>query len=209
MHPLKKIKNEKIFLILGNQLFNPDFFIKYKNDHLFYMAEDFGLCSYEKHHKHKIIFFLSSMRSFRDELRSNGFQVLYKKIDEDDFKDDYTNKLKKEMEHRGVDEISFFEIEDKIFENKIYKFCKDIKINCLSSPHFLTKRDEFKSYLSNVKKPFMAGFYKEQRIRHKILVSEDNKPIGGKWSFDSENRKKVPKNIDLHQNLYSKKLNIL
>ena len=47
------------------------------------------------------------------------------------------------MEHRGVDEISFFEIEDKIFENKIYKFCKDIKINCLSSSHFLTKRDEF------------------------------------------------------------------
>ena len=43
----------------------------------------------------------------------------------------------------------------------------------------------------------MAGFYKEQRIRHKILVSEDNKPIGGKWSFDSENRKKFLRILNL------------
>ena len=94
MHPLKKIKNEKIFLILGNQLFNPDFFLSTKMTTCFIWLRILPLCSYEKHHKHKIIF-LSSMRSFRDELRSKGFQVLYKKIDEDDFKDDYTNKLKK------------------------------------------------------------------------------------------------------------------
>ena len=92
------------------------------------MAEDFGLCSYEKHHKHKIIFFLSSMRSFRDELRSKGFQVLYKKIDEDDFKDDYTNKLKKEMEHRGVDEISFSKLRIRFLKTKSINFAKILKL---------------------------------------------------------------------------------
>ena len=30
-----------------------------------------------------------------------------------------------------------------------------------------------------------------------ILIDEHNKPIGGKWSFDDENRKKIPKGIDV------------
>ena len=51
----------KLFIILGNQLFNPKFFEKYK-EHTLFLAEDYGLCTYEKHHKHKILLFLSSMR---------------------------------------------------------------------------------------------------------------------------------------------------
>ncbi len=188
---------KKLFLILGNQLFNPSFMNDYKKDHIFFMAEDFGLCSYEKHHKNKILFFLSSMRSFRDELMDSGFSVVYKKIDDDDFRIDYTQKLQKEIFERGIKEISVFEIEDKVFEKKILDFCKDIKLNYLDSPNFLTKRVEFKDYLSSVKKPFMSNFYKDQRVKYKILVDDQNKPVGGKWSFDSENRKKLPKNIDL------------
>ena len=63
---------KKIFVILGNQLFNLSFFSQFKKDHTFFLAEDFGLCTYEKHHKQKILLFLSSMRSFRDELQENG-----------------------------------------------------------------------------------------------------------------------------------------
>ena len=197
LHQSNKIEMKKLFLILGNQLFNPNFLSKYKQDHIFYMAEDYGLCSYEKHHKHKIIFFLSCMRSFRDELTEKGFKIIYKKIDENDFKTEYTIKLKEEMMKRDIQEISAFEIEDKVFEERILNFCKDLKLNYISSPQFLTKREEFKKYLLTVKKPFMANFYKSQRIKYKILVDEQNKPIGDKWSFDNENRKKMPKNIDI------------
>ena len=41
---------------------------------------------------------------------------------------------------------------------------------------FLNSRTAFKEYLGNVKKPFMANFYKKQRIKNKILV-DDDKPI--------------------------------
>lgn len=44
-------------------------------------------------------------------------------------------------------------------------------------------------------KYWMNDFYIWQRKRLNILVDEDNKPTGGKWSFDTENRKKLPKNI--------------
>ncbi len=70
---------KKIFVILGNQLFNPSFFLQFKKDHIFFLSEDLGLCTYEKHHKQKILLFLSAMRSFRDELEKNGFEVIYKK----------------------------------------------------------------------------------------------------------------------------------
>ncbi len=189
---------KKLFIVLGNQLFNLNFFEKYKKDHIFFMAEDYGLCTYEKHHKHKIILFLSAMRSFADELKKNSFSVIYKKINDADFKLDYIEKLKCKLKEKNIEEISIFEIEDKPFEKKIFeKLSKKVKINYLVSPMFLNSREEFKNYLSEVKKPFMANFYKKQRIKHRILIDDEKKPLGGKWSFDEENRKKLPKNINL------------
>jgi len=41
------------------------------------MAEDYGLCTYEKHHKLKIYLYLCAMREYKDELRQNGIQVDY------------------------------------------------------------------------------------------------------------------------------------
>ena len=69
---------KNIFIILGNQLFNP-FFSKFKKDHIFYLSEDFRLCTYEKHHKQKILLFLSAMRSFRDELKKKILRLFIKK----------------------------------------------------------------------------------------------------------------------------------
>ena len=82
----------KLFLILGNQLFNLSFFNKFKENHVFFMCEDYGLCSFQKHHKMKILLFLSAMRSFADELTENGFELIYKKIEDDDFKIDFLEK---------------------------------------------------------------------------------------------------------------------
>ncbi len=189
---------KKIFLILGNQLFNPSLIEKYKNDHIFFMCEDHGLCTYEKHHKQKILFFLSSMRSYADELVSLKFNLIYKKIDENDFTKSYCLKLLKEIETREISEVSIFEIEDKNFEKIIFtSLKKKVQINYCKSPMFLSSREEFKEYLNKVKKPFMANFYKNQRIKNNILIDNDGKPVGGKWSFDEDNRKKVPKEIDL------------
>ena len=85
----------KLFLILGNQLFPPKYLDRFKKDHTFYMAEDYGLCTYEKQHKQKILLFLSSMRSYADNLRKNKFKLDYIKIEDKGFKDDYLKKLKK------------------------------------------------------------------------------------------------------------------
>ena len=114
----------KLFLLLGNQLFSPKYLNNFK-DHTFFMAEDYGLCTFEKHHKLKILLFLSSMRSFRDEIKSKNFNLIYKDINKD-FKISYEKKLEKIIKEKKVKELSFFEIEDKFFEKKITNIAKKI-----------------------------------------------------------------------------------
>ena len=62
---------------------------------------------------------------------------------------------------------------------------------------FINSRDDFKNYISKTKKPFMANFYKERRQKLNILMNKDGTPEGGKWSFDEENRRKLPKVINI------------
>ena len=36
-----------------------------------------------------------------------------------------------------------------------------------------------------------------QRIEHNILMNKNGTPKGGKWSFDLENREKIPENVKI------------
>ncbi len=187
----------KLFIILGNQLFHPKYLSPYK-DHLFFMAEDYNLCTFEKHHKLKILLFLSSMRSFKDELKSKNFNVFYRDGNKD-FKLSYEKKLEKVIKEKKIKEISFFEIEDKFFEKRILSLTKknSLKVNQIKTPMFLINRDEFKSYLTKNKRPFMANFYKIVRTKMNLLMNKNGTPKGNKWSFDEENRKKLPNSIKI------------
>ena len=189
----------KLFFILGNQLFPLKYLNDFKKDHIFFMSEDYELCIYEKHHKLKILLFLSAMRSHLDLLKKNKFKIEYSKIDSSDFKKDYFDKIKKLINLKKIREITSFEIEDKFFEKKVQYFVKKNNLvwNKIKSPMFLNTRDEFSDFLSKYKKPLMATFYKDTRKKLNILMKKDGNPEGGKWSFDEDNRKKLPKNIKI------------
>ena len=109
-----------LFIILGNQLFDPKHLSKYKKNKIF-MCEDLGLCSYEKHHKLKILQFLSSMRSYRDLLIKKGFSVDYYDC-QNNFEKKYEDKLEKSIKKHKINKVSHFEIEDTPFEKRIKKF---------------------------------------------------------------------------------------
>ena len=194
---------KSLFLILGNQLFPHKHLRKYKDSTIF-MCESFDLCTFQKHHKLKLILFLSSMRSYADELKKNKFKVNYIDLKKD-FKISYEKKLENFIKKNKFEELISFEIEDKFFEKKISTLCKKnkIKLTFIQSPMFLNSRDEFKNYLSKTKKPFMANFYKIARAKTDILM-ENNKPKGGKWSFDEDNRKKLPKDIKIPEMITAK-----
>ena len=185
-----------LILILGNQLFHPEQFAELgisKTKSIFFMREDRDLASYFKFHKHKIIFFFSAMRAYRDELKKNGYQVIYHHYGDD--KLSFEKSLTRAVKDQAIQKAFCFEIEDKFFETRIHDFFKTQKLELQTwpSPMFLTTRVEFQSYLSTHRRPFMKTFYESQRKRLDILM-DGKKPVGGAWSFDVENRLALPKN---------------
>lgn len=174
-------------LILGNQLFAPEFYAELPMEKVF-MAEDKELCTHFKYHKHKILFFLLSMREFKEQLNC---PVEYHLLDQE-HEVPFTDKLKRTLIKDKIKELHCFEIEDKFFEERIIYLTEELGISLVvhDSPMFMVTRQGFSDYLSSVKKPFMKTFYEAQRKNFSILTDDKNKPIGGKWSFDDENRKK-------------------
>jgi deoxyribodipyrimidine photolyase-related protein len=193
--------SETLFVVLGNQLF-PFAEVKEHRDATFFMAEDLGLCTYARHHKQKILLFLAAMRSYADELRGHGCAVHYEPLDGQqgaELRTRYETKLERFAEGRGFVRLVMFEIEDKFFERRIVDFAETQgwEIEFLRSPMFLTSRPAFEQYLGEVArgKPFMAKFYSWQRQRLNLLVDDGAEPLGGRWSFDDENRRKLPKQV--------------
>ena len=183
-------------LILGNQLFSIDEYPIDKNNTIF-MCEDLGLCTDIKHHKAKIALFFFAMRDYKDSLLKKGYKVEYKDCFTD-FSVSYIQKLNIYIKKHGIKKLCFYEIEDKPFEEELYKLIKQngLDFEEISSPMFLDTRDSFKSFTNDKKFLLQGNYYKKNRRQLDLLLTE-GKPIGGKWSYDEMNRLKLPKDYKL------------
>ena len=188
--------SKPLLVVLGNQLF-PAESLKGPAPAGIFMAEDMGLCTYERHHQQKIVLFLAAMRHYADSLREAGFIVHYEALDPEDQRS-YEEKLSQAVEAGGYDAIAHFEIEDRPMERRILDFARErgLERTEFSSPMFLCSRERFREFESGKKHLRMAEFYKLERRRLDILIDDDGEPDGGQWSFDADNRKKLPKNVE-------------
>lgn len=196
MNKISPMRPRQLFMVLGNHLF-PHQYLEDHVDAQFFMAEDVGLCTYVRHHKLKIMLFLAAMREYADELRQAGFKLDYLKLDDRHVSSTYEDALGQAVERYDCSELVSFEIEDRFFARRMTSFAdqRKLKLTLLPSPMFLTPRQEFAEYLKTTSKPLMADFYRRQRKRLKILVDARGRPTGGKWSFDIENRKRLPDDV--------------
>lgn len=65
--------------------------------------------------------------------------------------------------------------------------------NQYGSPLFLNSKEELKHFFRSEKTKFhQTTFYIEERKKRNLLITENGSPIGSKWTFDLENRKKYP-----------------
>jgi len=182
----------RVLVVLGNQLF-PLEHVEAAAPDLVFMAEDVGLCTYVRHHQQKIVLFLAAMRSYRDALEERGFSVHYVDLDSGagcSYEDHVASVIGKD------DELVHFEIEDKPMESRIVAFAgqRGLTRRELPSPMFLTRRGDFAQYAQGRKTLRMADFYKRERIRQQLLLEAGDAPVGGRWSYDEDNRRKLPRN---------------
>ena len=184
-----------MLIILGNQLFAPEHLPAAKETHVF-MAEDLGLCTYVRHHQQKIVLFLAAMRSYADELKRAGFTVTYHRLDPANT-ESYEQKLAAALRDQSATRITHFEIEDKPMEERLFEFAKrnGLEREELPSPMFTCSRDTFAAFAASKSRLLMGDFYKQQRRRLDVLIDADSRPSGGQWSFDADNRKKLPRNV--------------
>ena len=188
------IMKDNFFVILGNQLFDPKY-LKDQSCNEVFMAEDYGLCTYVNHHKLKIYLFLTAMREYRDELNKKEIKVNYFDLESRKDKKDYFDLLISFLKKRKIDKIQIFELEDKPFEKKFLKRMieNSIDVVVIKSPMFIFEREKFNEMAKGKKVYRMASFYQKARRDLNILMDKNDQPVGGKWSFDEENRKKIPK----------------
>jgi deoxyribodipyrimidine photolyase-related protein len=184
-----------LLVILGNQLFPLQHLPSPKRSAVF-MAEDVGLCTYVRHHQHKIVLFLAAMRSYADELRQAGYKVTYHQLDSSDERS-YEEKLEDALRAQDTSSFEHFEIEDKAMEKRLIEFArrKNLGRRELSSPMFTCSREAFSAFARDKSRLLMGDFYKQQRRELDVLLGDDGQPVGGRWSFDADNRKKLPRKV--------------
>ena len=184
-----------MLVILGNQLF-PLRHLPSPSTTSVFMAEDVGLCTYEKHHQQKIVLFLAAMRSYAEELRAAGYAVHYETLDADDSRG-YEQKLSAALEAAKEQRLVHFEIEDKPMERRLNRLADDLGLEReeLASPMFTCSRADFADFAEGRSRLLMGDFYKQQRRRLNLLLDDEGQPTGGRWSFDADNRKKLPRSV--------------
>jgi len=134
-------------------------------------------------HKQKLVLHRASMKSHAAELEQDGHRVEYIEA----FK---TLELASEIEV-----IHLADPADEVVMRRLRRLSDrlGVKLVVHPSPNFLSPSSFMEIHIAGKKKPFMARFYEAQRKRMNLLIEADGTPTGGKWSFDSENRAKLPK----------------
>jgi deoxyribodipyrimidine photolyase-related protein len=187
-----------MIILFGNMLFSSHGTLPIQRVPVF-MAEDDGFCTHFKYHKHKLILVLAAMRHHRDALQQQGATLEYWELDAESSKLSYEEKLLQAVRKYSVTTLYTYTIEDHGLCDRLQSFCAHHQLTLITSdsPLFLTTHAEFQDYRKRYKRLFMGDFYKFQRRRLEILLGQDGEPQGGQWSYDEQNRKPLPKKIEV------------
>lgn len=139
-------------------------------------------------HQQKLIFHRATLKNYEKNLREKGYDTFY-------FEGDYVKPLIK----MGVSTLHCVEFDDHALEEHLTKIASEhqIKIQIAPSPGFLTPMSQFHQLFRGTKQLRFDTFYIHQRKSLNILLDPHGKPLGGRWSLDVENRKKLPKNVKI------------
>ncbi|MDD2906889.1 MAG: cryptochrome/photolyase family protein, partial [Sulfurimonas sp.] len=124
-------------------------------------------------HVQKNILHRASMKNYEKYLLHKGIEVEY--IEDESALACYKNKA-----------VTCYDVVDFDLHKKLTKQFASLEI--LPNPNFLNAQES-----TNL----LHTFYIAQRKKLNLFVDSEQKPYGGKWSFDVQNRKKIPKDMKI------------
>ena len=186
-----RVKNRSLVFILGDQL-NRDSSVFEGHDpahDLVFMAEVSAESTKVKSHKARTTLFLSAMRHFRDQLRSDGIRVDYLELDADGNPGTLEGALTEAVHRHKPTEIVLCRPGEHGVGVAIESAARNHGVALRLTPdrHFLTSTQEFESFARGRKALRLEHFYRPLRAKLGILM-DGREPVGGQWNFDHDNR---------------------
>jgi len=177
-------------IIFPHQLFNNAALLDKNKMH--YLVEEHLFFTQYLFHKEKLVLHRASMKAYEKYLLQNGFQVEY--IESTHALHDCRLLIAHLAKQKCAD-ISMIDPVDYLLMRRIKRACASnhIKLQVMESPSFLNTLSGTQNYFDTKKKYFQTDFYTAQRKQRNLVLTPDGKPVGGKWTFDAENRSKFPK----------------
>ena len=180
----------RVRLVLSYQLFEQH--LRAAEGTCFVLVEHDLLVQQHRFHAHALVMRRAALLAFADRLRDKGFRVETALSRKDV---GTLTQLVDLLGHLRPAQITWYEPVDDWIERDLAEVCRRTGLDpqVLDTPAFCTTTAQVREQLGPGR-PRMAHFYQLQRRRLDLLM-DDDRPVGGRWSFDTENRKRLPKDV--------------
>ena len=180
----------QVSIILPNQLYKDHPAIHHKRP--VYLLEEWHFFNQYQFHKEKLVLHRASMKFYEQFLKAQGVVVHYIESNKIQNK---CELLIEQLHSNKVKQIHIVDPVDNWLLEKIKSSCKKygIELTIYDNPNFLNTINQVGDFFSKKKTYFQTDFYTWQRKSRNILLEKDGKPLGGKWTYDADNRSKFPK----------------
>lgn len=188
-----------ISLVFPHQLFLPHPALA--KGRTVYLVEEFLFFRQYRFHKQKLVLHRASMKAYAAALEKKGFRVMYVNAQD---KGADIRQLVSEMATEKITGIHCCDSTDHWLEKRLQTTAAahGIRITRYTNPNFLNDPESLHAYFNNKKTYFQTDFYIAQRKQRALLLDRSGKPAGGKWSFDAENREKIPKGMRIPEPVF-------
>lgn len=142
-------------------------------------------------HAQKLVLHRASLQHYQKRLKQQGLRVEY--IESHQLS--HSGEIAGILQRLGVTHVDLVDPCDDWLERRLTAALTTagMTFTVLEDPNFLTPLDAFDVFAVNRAKWYFSDFYQDQRRRLGILLDDRGRPLGGQWSFDAENRRRLPK----------------
>jgi deoxyribodipyrimidine photolyase-related protein len=188
------ISDQTLILVLGDQLSESLSSLRRgdKSRDIVLMAEVMAEARYVQHHMKKFVLVFSAMRHFAEKLRKLGWHVDYVKLQDGGNTQSLVGEVARALQRHNLTHA----IMTEAGEWRLQQALSHLEV--LEDTRFLCSHAAFRKWAAERKELRMEYFYRDMRRQTGLLMDGD-KPCGGQWNFDSENRK--PAKADLFMQL--------
>jgi len=161
-----------------------------QDDAVILMMEVEEETTYVDHHRKKLAFILSAMRHHAERLRALGWTVDYVALDDPDNAGSFTGEVARAVARHTPDRIVVTESGEWRVQAMLdaWETLFGLPVEIRPDTRFVCDHREFAAWASDRKQLRMEFFYREMRRKTGLLMDGD-KPAGGKWNYDKDNRK--------------------